>query len=183
MIRSWAFPVARRTESWFDAATAVRSLSPIELALALAIGGSVVAVAVPEFARGLHASRLVEPIDGLKRVAASAVAYASREDAEPAFPGDAPLTPAEVPRGVRVSDPDGTWEHPTWRALEFGFDYPHAFSFAFASTHNAGVTRFRASAFGDLDGDGVRSTFEVEGERDADGARIVPGMYVESEVE
>jgi hypothetical protein len=161
----------------------VHTLSPIEFAVAFAIGGSVLAVAVPEFLHGLHASRLVEPIDGLKRVAASAVAYASRENPEPAFPSDAPLTPSEVPRGVRVSDPDGTWEHPTWRALEFGFDYPHAFSFAFASTQNAASSTFRATACGDLDGDGVRSTFEVQGERDAEGARLVPGMYVESEVE
>jgi hypothetical protein len=161
----------------------VRTLSPIEFAVAFAIAGSVLAVAVPEFLHGLHASRLVEPIDGLKRVAASAVAYASREGVEPGFPADAPLTPAEVPRGVRVSDPEGTWTHPTWRALDFGFDYPHAFSFAFASTATPQGGAFRATAYGDLDGDGVRSTFEVQGERDADGARVIPGMYVESEVE
>jgi hypothetical protein len=161
----------------------VRTLSAVEFAVAFAIGGSVLAVAVPEFVHGLHASRLVEPIDGLKRVATNAVAFASREHAEPSFPADAPLTPQEVPRGVRVTDPEGTWDHPTWRSLEFSFDYPHAFSFAFTTTRAAGSDHFRATANGDLDGDGVRSTFEVEGERDAAGPRIVPGMYVESEVE
>jgi len=176
--------VADAAENWFDAVrVTVRQLSPIEFALAFAIGGSVLAVAVPEFLHGLHASRLVEPIDGLKRVAVNAVALASREVADPAFPASVALTPAEVPRGVRVSDPDGTWEHPSWRALTFGFDYPHAFSFAFESSQGAASARFRATAHGDLDGDGVQSTFEVEGERDAAGARVIPGMYVESEVE
>jgi hypothetical protein len=143
----------------------------------------VLAVAVPEFLHGLHASRLVEPIDGLTRVAANAVAYASRDETRLTFPPSVPLTPAEVPRGTRVNDPEGTWDSPSWRALSFGFDYPHAFSFTFESSLSPAGSRFRAAAHGDLDGDGVQSTFEVAGESDPTGARIIPGMYVESEVE
>jgi len=158
----------------------VRSLTPIEAAIAFAIGGSVLAVAVPEFVRGLHASRLAEPVDGLRRIAEAAVAIASSP--EHAFPPSAPLTPSEVPRGVRADDPPGVWEQPTWKALGFGFDHPHAFSFAFDSAEG-GPAHFRATAHGDLDGDGVVSTFEIEGEADANGARILPGMYVDREVE
>jgi hypothetical protein len=100
------------------------------------------------------------------------------------FPASVQLTPAEVPRGVRADDPAGVWDHPTWRALGFGFDHPHAFSFAFESSQGAGgVSHFRATAHGDLDGDGVVSTFEIEGEADANGARVLPGMYVDREVE
>jgi hypothetical protein len=158
----------------------MRALSPIEAALAFAVTGSVLAVAVPEFVRGLHASRLAEPVDGLKRIAASAVALAA---AGSPFPPSVQLTPAEVPRGVRSDDPSGTWEHPTWKALGFGFDHPHAFSFSFESSQTPGGGHFRATAHGDLDGDGVVSTFEVEGEADANGARVLPGMYVDREVE
>jgi hypothetical protein len=159
----------------------VRSLTPIEAALAFALTGSVLAVAVPEFVRGLHASRLAEPVDGLKRIAASAVSLAA---AGTPFPPSVQLTPPEVPRGVRADDPSGVWDHPTWRALGFGFDHPHAFSFSFESSQGpGGLGHFRATAHGDLDGDGVVSTFEVEGEADASGARVVPGMYVDREVE
>jgi len=161
----------------------VRSLTPVEAAIAFALGGSILAVAVPEFARGLHASRLAEPVDGLKRIAAAAVSLASTTPSDPAFPPSAPLTPPEVPRGVRADDPPGVWEQPTWRALAFGFDHPHAFSFAFDSSQAADRAHFRATAHGDLDGDGVLSTFEVEGEADANGSRILPGMYVDREVE
>ena len=45
------------------------------------------------------------------------------------------------------------------------------------------ATYVPAPAHGDLDGDGVLSTFEIEGEADANGARILPGMYVDREVE
>jgi hypothetical protein len=44
--------------------------------------------------------------------------------------------------------------------------------------------RFVATAHGDLDGDGVLSTFEVRGERKpGEDARVLPGMYVDREVE
>jgi hypothetical protein len=159
----------------------VRSLSPVEAAVAFAVAASVLAVAVPEFLRGLQASRLAEPVDGLKRIASAAVALAANGSG---FPAPAPRTPQDVPRGTRAEDPAGVWEHPTWRALVFGFDHPHAFSFAFESTQGpAGQARFRAVAHGDLDGDGVTSTFEVRGEADPAGSRIVPGMYVDREVE
>ena len=159
----------------------MRTLTPIEAALAFALTGSALAVAVPEFVRGLHASRLAEPVDGLKRIAESAVRLAV---AGSPFPPSVQLTPAEVPRGIRADDPAGTWEQPTWRALGFGFDHPHAFSFTFESSQGPGtVSHFRAIAHGDLDGDGVVSTFEVEGEADANGARVLPGMYVEREME
>jgi len=159
----------------------VRSITPVEAAIAFALGGSILAVAVPEFVRGLHASRLAEPVDGLKRLAGSAVALAAAGDH--LFPASAPLTPSEVPRGVRAEDPAGAWDQPTWRALGFSFDNPHAFSFEFISTPEGAPTHFRALAHGDLDGDGVVSTFEIEGEVDANGARVLPGMYVDREVE
>ncbi|HVY46088.1 MAG TPA: hypothetical protein VHB21_09425, partial [Minicystis sp.] len=77
-------------------------------------------------------------------------------------------------------------EHLTWKCLGFGFDRPHAFAFQFDSAHDpaTGLMRFAATAHGDLDGDGVVSTFEVQGAH-APGqpARVLPGMYIEREVE
>lgn len=141
------------------------------------------AVATPEFLRGLHSSRLAEPIDGLKRIAEGAVSAAAGLPVERAFPPDAPLTPPEVPRGVRADDPPRVWEQATWQALGFSFDHPHAFSFEFKSNLGASRSTFRAVAHGDLDGDGVISTFEIEGEADASGARVLPGMFIDREVE
>src|SRR6185436_19479000 len=97
----------------------MRSLTPIEAAIAVALGGSVLAVAVPEFVRGLHASRLAEPVDGLKRIATSAVTLASATAAEPSFPPSVTLTPPEVARGVRAEDPPAVWDQATWRLLGF----------------------------------------------------------------
>jgi hypothetical protein len=174
----------------------VRSFSALEFAAMFAVGGSLLAVAVPAFLRNLSASKLAEPIDGLDRMVTSAVAYASQHPQEISFPPSAPLTPAEVPRGVRVVDPAEVWQHLTWLSLHFGFCteaadgkpvcVPHAFSFKFDSeldpaTH---VMRFTATAHGDLDGDGMVSTFEVRGERvPGHPARVLPGMFIDREVE
>ncbi|WP_437642148.1 hypothetical protein [Sorangium sp. So ce854] len=162
-----------------------RSWSALELSAAFAVGGSVLAVAIPAFFRNLSASKLSEPIEGLDRLVTSAVAYAESKPQEISFPPSAPLTPAQVPRGVRTADPPGSWEHLTWRSLDFRMEGPHAFSFQFTSELDAAKTmRFVATAHGDLDGDGALSTFEVRGERVPGGpARVLPGMFVDREVE
>jgi hypothetical protein len=164
----------------------VRSFSALELAAVFAVGGSVLAVAVPAFVKNLSASKLTEPIEGLDRMVSSAVAYAAQHPQAISFPPSAPLTPAEVPRGVRVVDPPEVWQHLTWLSLHFGFVEPHAFSFKFDSELDpvTQVMRFTATAHGDLDGDGMVSTFEVRGER-APGQppRVLPGMFIDREVE
>src|SRR5687767_3192643 len=91
----------------------MRTLSPTEAALAVAIGGSVLFAALPAFVNNLHASRLAEPIDGLGAIAARATALATGQTPESAYPDSVGLTPAQVPRAERVADPPGTWEHPT----------------------------------------------------------------------
>ncbi len=158
----------------------MRRLSPVELAATVAIVGSVLAVAVPAFVRELHGSRFVEPTEGLQKIGAGALAYA---EANGRFPDSAPMTPSAVPRGKKEVDPPGTWEAPTWKALGFkpvADGVPHAYAFSFESTGD----RFVAQAKGDLDGDGVLSTFEIRGfARKGEKPTLVPGMVIDSELE
>jgi type IV pilus assembly protein PilA len=171
------------------------------LAIAFALCGSLVAVAAPAFVREVHASRLVEPVEGLKRLGGSAVAYAQEHapaqgaggsagtQASSVFPPSAPLTPSSPPRGHCEVDPPDAWDHPTWIALGFRAvapGTPHCFAFAFDSVLTPSKSTFRARAHGDLDGDGIFSTFEVTGRLvDGDAQQVVidPGMFVDSEME
>ena len=161
----------------------MRRFTPLELAIGAALVGSVLAVAVPTFVHELHASRFVEPADGLSRIGIAAVSFC---EANERFPVSAPLTPSAPPRGRKETDPPGTWDGPTWSALAFRpapDGVPHAYSFSFESP---GGSTFVAQARGDLDGDGLLSTFEVRGEqrRTSDGKPgVTPGMYVEAEIE
>ncbi len=164
-----------------------RGLTAVEAAIVFAIGGSLLAVAVPAFVRELHASRFAEPVEGLQRMGQEALTYAASKPARDAFPKSAPLTPSSPPRGTRELDPSGAWDHPTWVALGFRAapeGVPHAFAFAFDSTPGPARSTFIAHAHGDLDGDGVRSTFELRGHaQDGEPAALEPGLYVENEVE
>lgn len=140
------------------------SLTPLQLAVIVALLGSLAAVSVPEFIRNLHASRLAEPLDGLRHISARASMQAAGSPAKFAYPGSAPRTPEQVPAGQSVTDPEGTWSHPTWRLLDFEKSEPHYFSFEFESSTAENGAHFMARAFGDLDGDGELSEFEVFGE-------------------
>jgi hypothetical protein len=172
-----------------------RTLSPVELAVAFALVGSVLAVALPTFVREFHASRLAEPVDGLKRIGASAVEYAQAHpfpvtpDGGQGFPPSAPMTPAVPPRGECEPDALGAWDEPGWKALDFrpvAPGAPHCFSFAFDSAVTPSRATFQAHAHGDLDGDGIPSTFQISGQYvdgDPRGPVVDPGMLVDSEVE
>ncbi len=166
---------------------ASRGLSAIEIAIGVSIVGSILAAALPTFVRELHASHLAEPLDGLEHIGEGAVAYAEKHGTDSAFPASAPLTPSLVPHGARVVDAPGTWETPTWQALAFRpapEGAPHAFAFAFTSTLGPSSSQFMAEAHGDLDGDGVLSTFEVRGTAsNVAPPAVTPGMYVEAELE
>jgi hypothetical protein len=142
----------------------MRALAPVEAAIAFAIAGSVLAVFVPAFIKNLHASRLNEPLDGLGRIARRAAELADGSPQLHAYPESAPLSPPQVARGELVSDPAGAWQHPTWRLLNFAFTTPHAYSFELTTKNAADVSTFSAVAHGDLDGDGVLSTFSISGE-------------------
>lgn len=141
----------------------MRSLTPVEAALLVAVCGSVLAVGIPAFVRDLHASRLVEPIDGLNRIAVAAAAHA--DGANPKlYPESAPRTPRDVPAGAPMLDPPGVWEHPTWVALGLSFERPHSYSFEFDSERRGRRSKYVAVAQGDLDGDGQLSEFSISGE-------------------
>jgi len=175
-----------------------RGITAIEAAIGIALGGSVLAVAVPAFVRNLSFSRLGEATNGLERIGTRAIAGADGKTCDEAFPPSAPLTPASVPRGKATIDADpDPWEQPTWRALDFRPSPPgvaHWFSFAFDRAQAKGQSSFVAHAHGDLDGDGQTSTFEVRGacesppssggaNGNAGTSKLAPGMYVDREVE
>ena len=165
-----------------------RGVTPLEAAVAFAIGGSLLAVAVPSFVRELHASRFAEPVNGLERLSGAALAYANDRPPTEAFPPTAPLTPPTPPRGTLLPDPAGAWEHASWQALGFRAvkdGESHAFAFGFDSARAPGRSTFVAHAHGDLNGNGVTSTFEMRGHFSVDEPAPVlePGMYVDRETE
>ena len=161
----------------------MRSLSLLEAAAGVAVVGSLLAVGVPAFVRNLHASRLVEAMDGLAQISRSAAALAASQPDQPSYPESAGLTPSVVPAGIAVRDPPGTWDQPTWRSLQFGFSTAHRYAFEFDSERRSHRARYKASARGDLDGDGQLSEFSIQGEVSAGKAPLTFPVEMRREIE
>ena len=155
-----------------------RGLTPLELAIAISVLGCALAATVPACIRAMHAARTAEAVDDVEQILRSSIQRRNDEAAAPpavaAAPApsssahkstaptplvSAPLTPASVPRGEAVWDAEGTWEHPTWKAIHFSIDTPHWYAYQLDVDPDPS-TALRAVARGDLDGDGVLSTFE-----------------------
>lgn len=110
--------------------------------------------------------------------------------------GDAGITP---PLSVKCSDgtsgkcvvgSDGyeakQWENPVWEGLNFAMEEGHYFHYNFKWENSAtgyGSCQFTAQAFGDLDGDGVFSTYERAGAADQNGVNMAAGLYIDQELE
>jgi hypothetical protein len=161
----------------------LRTLTLLEKVAVVSVGSSVLAVFVPAFARNLHASHFVEPIDGLQDIAGRAQLIAASRPVAEAYPDSVGLTPETVPAGEPSLDPTGTWDHPTWRQLGYAPDGPHSYSFEFVSRNSAKGSTFTATAHGDLDGDGIFSTFSITGHASPEGELEIDPIFMEREVE
>jgi hypothetical protein len=68
--------------------------------------------------------------------------------------------------GDRCPPDKALWTLPGWQALRFSMDEPHHYSYRYVAEEKG----FTVSAYGDLNCDGVFSTFEMAGTVQADGS-------------
>lgn len=77
-------------------------------------------------------------------------------------------------------------EDPVWREMGFVQEQAHTFHYAFRWANDpkgSGSCMFTAQAFGDLDDDGVFSTYERAGAADENGINAAAGLYIDQELE
>ena len=128
----------------------------------------------------LHASRFVEPTDGLAQIGEASVAYAETQRPLPRFGAADPRDAAARKEGGRPAGHVGRSDLEGARASG---PPRRARRTRTRSLRAPAGDAFVAQARGDLDGDGVLSTFEIRGSVAGRKAELVPGMYVESELE
>ena len=142
--------------------------------------GVVTAVAIPAFMKYGKRAKSTEARVNLKKLYDGAFAQYGHAHELPASTG---VTP---PLGSCCKGKDGLcapeaarWQTPAWKALRFSLDDPHRYSYEFKSDKSSFVAR----AFGDLNCDGVYSTFEMKGNIAADGTITTKGLVVDRELE
>lgn len=83
--------------------------------------------------------------------------------------------------------PIALWtDNPVWHEMKFVLTQPHAFHYDFRWNNGAagpGTCQFTVQAFGDLDDDGLFSTYERAGAADRLGLNAAAGLYIDQEIE
>ena len=171
------------------------SLSLIEVALLLCLTGIVLAVFVPTFLRRVRTNKISEASELLQEMSDRTAAYhatswdGGRRHCLPPGAGPTPAAPTVELTEVDFLGPDQTG-HETWEALGFQPAQPVRYSYSYAPTrvgcdligsNDLGSVSFRAE--GDLDGDGVRSTFERRTTLEVDGLKPSDTLRVHQRIE
>jgi len=135
----------------------------------LPIMGVLSAVAIPAFVKYVRRAKTTEAIDQMDKIYKGAMMYAT----EPRVDGTGTaLQPCQFPPSAKASGkrcceyPDGKcpvepseWEGPTWSALKFQMLDPHYYRYEFTSEGTGTEAKATVTAYGDLDCDGIESTF------------------------
>lgn len=170
-------------------------MSLLEAALLACLLATVLAIFIPTFARRIRTNKIDEAPELLSELSARTAAYyATSSDGQrtgclPPPAGPTPLNPDVEAEAIDFASSDAVG-HETWEALGFRPERPIRYSYSYVpSTHGCGLgaegppVTISFRAHGDLDGDGVRSTFERRARVDADGWQDAEVLHVHQRVE
>jgi type IV pilus assembly protein PilA len=154
----------------------------IELMIVVAIIGVLAAVAIPAFMKYIRKSKTTEAVENVKKIYEGARSYYmeesnSRGSITPIakqFPlGDAGASAGPSPGANSCCGAAGDkcdpnidrtiWDTDGWNALKFSMDDPHYFWYSYDADGTDVASQFTARANGNLDCDGVYSTYEMVG--------------------
>lgn len=153
------------------------------------VGSGLAAVALPAFLKYIKRAKTSEATMNIRKVFDGSVVHFAMQPnpATATFPPSVGPTPAIVPGTTPCNyamDPNpALWEHPTWQALNFEVDDSHYYVYQYDSSGVGENAQFTASAFGDLDCDGVFSTFVRFGEVQNGEVSGSAGLYIQNELE
>jgi type IV pilus assembly protein PilA len=141
----------------------------IELMIVVAIVGVLTAVAVPAFIRYTRRSKGTEALQNVRKMYDGSVTYFYMERSDRVgtvtgkqFPSSIAMTPSSrccLNVGDKCTPNPNYWDG-NWALLHFAVDDPFYFQYSFDSAGTDSTATFTARANGDLDCDGIYSTFE-----------------------
>lgn len=162
----------------------------VELMVVVTIIGLLATIAIPGFVKYLRKSKAVEAHEALQKIKIGAKAYYMSEKWDThgnflpnAFPTGINKTPAK-PHCDRQLTPTASWDANGWAPVRFALVEAHYFSYDFSSNGSTGIqARYTAYAYGDLDCDGVESTYDIRGAVNNEGDVYTRGPMVTNPTE
>jgi hypothetical protein len=153
--------------------------------IVVAIIGVLAAIAIPAFGRYVRKARTAEAAGTLSKLWAGSVTYFNTDHANVAgnptarqFPPSVDNVPGAAcgcQAGGRCPGGGVEWRHATWIGLSFALPDPFVYKPRYVSTGSGATSTFSAETSGDVDCNGVTSSFRraggVDGSGDVTGAR------------
>lgn len=156
---------------------AARAFTAIELMNFLGLAAVLSAIGMYALARYVRHAKTVEAASSVTSLAGATAEYYNASDGtQPAgaspiavhamrhFPPTARLPVPEDPlsvRGHRYQSNLADWSASPWRDLRFSIVQPQCYQYAFEADGAGSTAKALVTAQGDLDGDGVRSTYSL----------------------
>ena len=155
--------------------------------------GVLAAVAIPAFVKYVRKAKTVEAAESLDKIKIGAREFFvvdhwnSEGNLEakrfPRSTGWVPASPCCKQPGGKCRTPASVWDNAGFDALKFGLTEPHYYQYRFISSGITNNAQYTAVARGDLDCDGIYSTFEIRGRVDSEGSVVTVGPIITNEIE
>ncbi len=167
----------------------------IELMIVVAIIGILAAVAIPAFMKYIRRSKTSEVTMNLRKLFDSSVSYYTEEFAArdgKILPRQFPVTVTSTPNVTACTGGSSKkhapsadlWNDASWQALTFAVEDPFYYQYQYDGTGTGVDAAFTARGNGDLNCDGVLSTFERIGTIDAENnVNGGAGLFKKNELE